>query len=56
MLHSQLSWYARVYDGWNPEQANALRSRSHLWTMRIASVVMFVIVMAVAVLLVLQYP
>jgi hypothetical protein len=56
VLRVQLSRYARVYDGWNPGQAEALRSNSHLWTMRIAGVVMFVLSLALTGMVVLQYP
>ena len=56
VLHAQLSWYARIYDGWNRGQAEALGSNTHLWTMRIASVAMFAISLALTGMLVLQYP
>lgn len=56
VLRAQLSWYARIYDGWYPGQAQALRANSHLWTMRVAHVVMFVIVLPLTGMVVLGYP
>jgi hypothetical protein len=54
VLQSHLSWYARIYDRWNPGQARALRSPSHLRTMRIAYIGMFALVLVIAAVLAVQ--
>jgi hypothetical protein len=55
ILRAQMSWYAQLYDRWNPGEANWLRSRANLTVVRIAHIVGFVLALLLTLLVLLRY-
>ena len=41
-----LHWFARLHDGWNPEQAQWIRSEFFAQTMRVSNTLFFVLSLA----------